>query len=73
MENFNPQFQKLGDILIHDEWHSDKIVKYILNEHNYFIYPMHPEKIFICPLIIYNALIKMISFKAGEVKKRNDK
>ena len=61
------------DIVIYDESHSDKIVKYILNERDYFIYHTHPEIFFICPLIIYNMFKKLSFFKISEIKKRNDK
>ena len=62
-----------SDIVIYDEWHSDKIVKYILQGDDHFIYRKHPEEIMVCPIAMLIFFKSISLFDISMIECRKDK
>jgi len=62
-----------SNIVIYDEWHSDKIIKYILKEYDFVVYKIHPEEVMICPLALLIFINNISLFDIKMIKYRKDK
>jgi len=62
-----------SNIVIYENSHSDNIIKYILKEYKCFIYNESPEKIMVCPLVIFMFFKSISLFDIDMVTHSKDK